>query len=41
MGGLSKAIEKIQNSFREPVKYGDRDIYTGANVGVAIFPKDG
>ncbi len=39
--GLSKAIEKVQNSFKEPVKYGDMDIYMDANIGVAVFPKDG
>ncbi len=41
MGGLSKAIDKVRAAFKEPIKLADKDIYTDANIGVAVFPKDG
>ena len=39
--GLNKALEKIRASFDEPLKHGETNVLLKANMGVAVFPRDG
>ena len=39
--GLNRALERIKETFSEPVKAGGREVYLEINLGVSLFPKDG
>ena len=33
--------ERLKKLFKKPFRVGDRDLYLSANIGVALFPRDG
>ncbi|HXV22098.1 MAG TPA: EAL domain-containing protein [Desulfuromonadales bacterium] len=39
--GVAAAVERIQAGFRKPFELEGRQIYSGASIGIAIYPKDG
>ncbi len=39
--GLTRALEKVRSVFRKPFGLDGEGVYVEANVGVALFPKDG
>ncbi len=41
LNGLEKAISKIKRVFEKPFEIRGQEIYLSANMGVAVFPKDG
>ncbi len=38
---VEKIGERLITAFRDPFRVGDRDIFTGASIGVAFYPEDG
>ncbi|OAQ21738.1 bifunctional diguanylate cyclase/phosphodiesterase [Thermosulfurimonas dismutans] len=39
--GIWVVMEKLKKLFKQPFRVGDRDLYLSANIGVALFPRDG
>ena len=39
--GVAAAAERIQAGFRQPFELEGRQIYSGASIGIAIYPEDG
>lgn len=41
LDGVAAVAERIQASFRQPFELEGREIYSGASIGIAIYPEDG
>lgn len=41
LAGVAAVAERIQASFRQPFELEGREIYSGASIGIAIYPEDG
>ena len=41
IGEAARIAERVVESFAKPVTVGDRELYSSASVGIAVFPDDG
>lgn len=41
IGEAARIAERVVESFARPVTVGDRELYSSASVGIAVFPDDG